>query len=351
MKEKEIKTILKTHVEQKTPDVLAQIDLASIQIDPAPIAPPKKRFAFSLKLALSSGFAAIVLILAYFIFWDEGPIDPNFPFTDTQTVQYANQIGQGLSFVANFDTQETGLKLGKHSVTVLSLSDRDKDVVIDTLHSYMSGLESLYSNSQIQVQTAENQDEQFLDYAWQMQYQLTDIFGTTQLVTVYFNFEEVDEGGIVSKIQGIIITDVKSYHFVGQEDITRTQGETRMQTTLYLNLERTDYITIEQGVKRATSVYEHAYTYTIYKKESLIQLIEVEYEVKDEQMAVAVFIFNDHFEVDIFFELIGLDENTFTFEFAYINHDGEEIEGQIEVLINREMYQYEIEEYSKHLNR
>ncbi len=156
---------------------------------------------------------------------------------------------------------------------------KTKEQIAQEINQYLIASESLLNKNCMEVQYDYNTNTQFAKYKYMMTITYNDVSNHTVKYVAYYNQqEESDKKDKETKLEmkGILVTDSdnvsKQYEFKSERSVE--SDEVEMETKVYLNQQKTSYISVENE----SGVMENEYEYKFVENGKLVRSVEMEVE-------------------------------------------------------------------------
>ncbi len=156
---------------------------------------------------------------------------------------------------------------------------KTQEQIAQEINQYLLASESFLNKSAIDVKYDYNTNDSFSKYKYMMTITYQDSYQHTVRYVAYFNQDEENGGKKAEskfEMQGVLVTGegnaVKQYAFKSER--TTKQDEVEMETKVYLNQEKTSYISVENE----SGAFENEFEYKFVENGKLIKSVEMEVE-------------------------------------------------------------------------
>jgi hypothetical protein len=341
MNNKDIKNLLKTHLDTQIPDVLSRIDLQEIEI----LDKPKPRIVYAIKrrfatLALSLVTAIVVII--GLIALNNLPNNPTeTPMTLTAEKTYSFSAISSSTLLNAIDAQ---LNQADQMILLSNMMQQETKIKqrVGSLNPYFNMIELFISSNQT-LEFSDPIPSTVNGYTYQVSYQITNL--NQDIATYTFHYNESIVGGD-TLTDGLLILEQKQFYLEGTKSV---DGETiTINTKTYQNpvLKDTHYIEFISTEIQNTQWFEyHVYQSGQRKEKSTVRLDNIGNTIR-----IRLDYENEIEDIEVSLKATRIETNgvaKMSVEYEYKGNDFEE-KGNIMVsvfvdpLTNTNQYRYEI---------
>lgn len=171
---------------------------------------------------------------------------------------------------------------------VAATADGEIKKEAEDFNKYFAALNSFLDDSALTVETTENTDEAYAQFATKLTVKGKDIAGNATEYIMYYNETFVNEktDGKESEstytLEGVMLTDGNEYRLTGGKEIEIEDGEREEELKIraYIGEATGDFVEMKQEVSVEDNEHETEYVYRIYSNNILVEETSVEFETE-----------------------------------------------------------------------
>jgi hypothetical protein len=341
MNNKDIKKLLKSHLDTQIPDVLSRIDLQSIEI----LDKPKPRMVYAIRsrfATLSLSLTAAIMLIIGLIAINNPPNSPiETPMTLTAEKTYSFSAISSSTLLNAIDIQ---VSQADQMILLSSMMQEETKIKqrVGLLNPYFNMIELFISSNQT-LEFSEPVPSTMVGYTYQVSYQIINLNQDTATYIFHYNETQLDGNTIT---EGLLVLEQKQFYLEGTKTI---DGETTTITTkTYQNpaLKNTHYVEFISTEIQNTQWFEyHVYQSGERREKSIVRLetigntIRIRLDYENEIEDIEVELKATRIEVDGMAKINA--------EYEYKGDDFEEkgniiVSVLIDPITNSNQYRYEI---------
>ena len=341
MNNKDIKKLLKNHLDTQIPDVLSRIDLQSIEI----LDKPKPKMFYAIKsrfAALSLSLTAAIMLIIGLIALNNRPNNPiETPMTLTAEKTYSFSAISSSTLLNAIDIQ---LNQTNPMVLLSSMMQQETKIKqrVGLLNPYINMIELFISSNQT-LEFSDPVPSTLSGYTYQVSYQIFNLNQDTAIYVFHYNEEMMDGDTITT---GLLVLEQKQFYLEGVKSIDG--AETIITTKTYQNkaLKDTHYVLFISREVQNTQWFE----YQVYQAGERKEKSTVRLETFGNTLQIRLDYENEIEDIEVKLKAIRIEANGMAKIRAEYEYEGDDFEekGNIEVsvvidpLTNTNQYRYEI---------
>ena len=308
--EKKIKDSVYSSIDENTvPDRLYEIKKAHLDYQDKPKKVPwyKKKAVYGvLTPILAAGF--VFAICLPFINRQGQFSSSDIPFHPSQDKKNNDQIAFGVSSAFNYvdSSSSSALPLFGPRLTAAPKVVFEEEITI--LNPYMFTSEQMLRNNfDTSYEIVESPLENYV-YLMIINDEIEFHYNET-------NFE-VDDDEAEYTLEGIFVVNDSIYNVIGEKELESSQSESEYELELkvFLDASRREYLAIEQEIENEVNEIEKSYLFAHYLDNTIMQLVEINFEQESNQKEVEINIIHtpssDDDEYDASYKINLVDESS-----------------------------------------
>jgi hypothetical protein len=341
MNNKDIKKLLKTHLDTQIPDVLSRIDLQNIEI----LDKPKTSVIYAIKsrfAALSLSLTAAIMLIIGFIALNNRPNNPiETPMTLTAEKTYSFSAISSSTLLNAIDIQ---LNQADQMILLSSMMQQETKIKqrVGLLNPYFNMIELFISSNQT-LAFSDPVPSTLSGYTYQVSYEIFNLNQDTAIYIFHYN-ESIVEGDTIT--EGLLILEQKQFYLEGIKSVNGP--ETIITTKTYQNpaFKDTHYVAFISREVQNTQWFE----YQVYQAGDRKEKSTVRLETVGNTLQIRLDYENEIEDIEVELKAIRVEDNGMAkirAEYEYRGNDFEEkgnivVSVFIDPLTNTNQYRYEI---------
>lgn len=259
------------------------------------------------------------------------------------TIQPQQGTVLNASMLASELGEETDEEEQPDDLTSDSLISKTNEQIAQKINYYLHASESFLNKSGINIVYNYNQNNQFSQYEYMMSITYQDNDGYEVKYVAYYNQEDesdLEEGETKLEMNGVLVVDYiqmqdKQYEFKSERSVETDEVE--MEMKVYLNAEKTSYISVENE----SGQFENEYEYKFVKDGLNVKKVEMEVENEGgyKTSSIKIIETNDGIEIETTCEFEFLTDDHIKCQYA-----SGDMEMDIEIEVLDVVYRYMFED-------